>query len=59
LKNNLDNLGNLLKNPLLHIRNWIGGEIMNMESLIAAISELQACITRKNKSIQTLNEERE
>jgi hypothetical protein len=52
LKNKLDELGNQLKNPLIHVRNWIKGEIMNLESLIGAISELQACIVRKNKAIK-------
>ena len=59
LKNKLDQLSQELKNPFKHIRNWIKGEMMNLESLMAAIGEKEACAVRKSRSIKLLQEERE
>ena len=47
LKNKLDTLGKELQNPFKHIRNWIKGEVMNLESLMAAIGEKESCDVRK------------
>ena len=47
LKNKLDVLAAELQNPFKHIRNWIKGEMMNLESLMEAIGEKEACDHRK------------
>jgi hypothetical protein len=54
LKNNLDELSVSLTNPFKHIRNWIKGEVMNLESLMQAIGEKEACVVRKQKAIKSL-----
>mmetsp|Transcript_2632 Transcript_2632/g.4085 ORF Transcript_2632/g.4085 Transcript_2632/m.4085 type:complete len:374 (+) Transcript_2632:498-1619(+) len=59
LKNNLDDLSQNLTNPFKHIRNWVKGEVMNLEALMQAISEKEACLARKQRSIKQLQEERE
>jgi len=59
LKNNLDNLSENLKNPFKHIRNWIKGEVMNLEALMQAIAEKEACSARKARSTKLLTQERE
>lgn len=59
LKNKLDQLSQELTNPFKHIRNWIKGEMMNLESLMGAIGEKEACSVRKQKAIKCLQEERE
>jgi hypothetical protein len=47
LKNKLEILGKNLENPFIHIRNWVKCEVMNLEALMAAIGEKEACIFRK------------
>lgn len=59
LKNKLDELSVSLTNPFKHIRNWIKGEVMNLESLMSAISEKEACVIRKQKAIKSLQDKRE
>jgi hypothetical protein len=56
LKNKLEELSVGLKNPFLHVRNWIKSEIWNLQSLMNAISEKEACSARKQKAIKKLNE---
>lgn len=48
LKNKLNILSNeRLRNPFIHIRNWIKGEMLNLGALIDAIGEKEACDLRK------------
>jgi hypothetical protein len=46
-------------NPFIHIRNWIKGEMLNLESLLEAIGEKESCDNRKQMAIRKLAEERE
>ena len=48
-----------MKNPFKHVRNWVKGEVMNLESLMGAIAEKEACVVRKQKSIKSLQDKRE
>lgn len=59
LKNKLDTLGKELQNPFKHIRNWIKGEVMNLESLMAAIGEKESCDVRKQAAVKKLCADRE
>ena len=59
LKNKLDTLGKELQNPFNHIRNWIKGEVMNLESLMAAIGEKESCDVRKQIAVKKLCADRE
>jgi hypothetical protein len=59
LKNNLDDLAGSQTNPFKHIRNWVKGEVMNLECLMQAIGEKEACVVRKQKAIKSLQEKRE
>ena len=59
LKNKLDILSQELVNPFIHIRNWIKGEVMALESLMEAIGEKESCDVRKANAIKKLAEERE
>jgi len=36
-----------LQNSFKHIQFWIKGEVLNLEALISAIGEKEACTTRK------------
>jgi hypothetical protein len=46
-------------NPFKHIRNWIKGEMMNLDSLMAAIGEKESCDFRKQLAIKKLAADRE
>ena len=59
LKNKLDILSQELVNPFIHIRNWIKGEVMSLESLMEAIGEKESCDHRKQSAINKLAHERE
>lgn len=59
LKNKLDELAKKLQNPFIHIRNWIKGEMLNLEALMASIGEKESCDVRKANSIKKLAEEKE
>jgi hypothetical protein len=59
LKNKLDYLSQNLQNPFKHIRNWIKGEMMNLDSLMAAIGEKESCDVRKQMAIKKLASDRE
>lgn len=59
MKHKLDDLAKELVNPFKHIRNWIKGEVMSLESLMDAIAEKEACDARKANSIKRLAEDRE
>ena len=59
LKNKLDFLSQNLQNPFKHIRNWIKGEMMNLDSLMAAIAEKESCDFRKQLAIKKLASDRE
>lgn len=59
LKNKLDTLGKELQNPFKHIRNWIKGEVMNLEALMQAISEKESCDVRKQNAIKKLAADKE
>lgn len=54
----MEQLPTKLNNSFKHIKNWIKEELMNLESLMAAIDEKEACIRRKNKCQKVLAEER-
>ena len=47
LKNKLDLLSQELVNPFIHIRNWIKGEVMNLQALMSDIGEKESCDHRK------------
>ena len=47
LKNKLEVLSKELQNPFIHIRNWVKGEMMNLECLMQAIGEKESCDIRK------------
>ena len=55
----LEQLPKQLKNPFAHIKTWNKDEAMNLESLIAAIAEKEACNARKLKAIKVLASERD
>lgn len=59
LKNKLDELTQELLNPFKHIRNWVKGEMLNLEALMAAIGEKESCDVRKANSIKKLQDEKE
>jgi len=59
LKSSLEQLPKQLKNPFTHIKKWTKDEAMNLESLIAAIAEKEACASRKSKAIKLLATERD
>jgi len=59
LKNKLDFLAKNLQNPFVHIRNWIKGEMMNLECLMAAIGEKESCDHRKQMAVKKLASDRE
>ena len=59
LKNKLDELNKDLLNPFKHIRNWVKGEMLNLEALMAAIGEKESCDVRKANSIKKLADEKE
>ena len=48
-----------MRNPFRHIKNWIKEELMNLESLLAAIDEKEACNRRKQKCVKLLATERD
>ena len=48
-----------LKNPFKHVRNWIKGEIFNLEQLILAAGEKESCESRKQNSIKRIASDRE
>ena len=50
-KHKLDHLGKDLANPFIHIRNWIKGEILNLNALGSAISAKEACDARKHQAV--------
>lgn len=47
LKGKLDGLSKNLENPFIHVRNWVKGEMLNLNSLIAAIADKESCEVRK------------
>ena len=59
LKNKLNDLAQQLNNPFKHIRNWIKGEVMNLQSLMDAIAQKDSCDERKANSIRKLAADRE
>lgn len=59
LKNKLDVLAKELQNPFIHIRNWVKGEMMNLECLMQAIGEKESCDVRKQITIKKLAQDRE
>jgi hypothetical protein len=59
LKNKLDLLAKELVNPFIHVRNWIKGEMLNLGALIEAISEKEACDSKKQTAIRKLADEKE
>ena len=59
LKNKLDELAKDLLNPFKHIRNWVKGEMLNLEALMAAIGEKESCDVRKANAIKKLADEKE
>lgn len=59
LKNKLDVLAKELQNPFIHIRNWVKGEMMNLECLMQAIGEKESCDVRKQMTIKKLAQDRE
>ena len=59
LKNKLDELAKDLMNPFKHIRNWVKGEMLNLEALMAAIGEKESCDVRKANAIKKLADEKE
>jgi len=54
LKSKLDELAKEMQNPFKHIRDWIKGEMMNLDSLIHAISEMECCTNRKQQAIKKM-----
>jgi len=58
LKYKMKELPAKLSNPFKHIKNWIKEELMNLESLLAAMDEKEACNTRKQKCTKLLASER-
>jgi hypothetical protein len=52
-------MANELENPFLHIRNWIKGEMFNLGSLIASISEKESCDVRKQEAIKKLGADKD
>lgn len=59
MKNKLDLLSEELKNPFVHVRNWVKGEMLYLGALISAIGEKEACEHRKQVCIKKLAEDRE
>ena len=55
----MDFLAQELINPFKHIRNWIKGEMMNLDALMAAIGEKESCDFRKQMAIKKLASDRE
>lgn len=47
LKFKMEQLPLNMSNSFKHIKNWIKEELMNLESLVAAIDEKEACVRRK------------
>ena len=58
LKHKLDSLTKELQNPFVHIRNWVKGEILNLNALAMAISGKEVCEARKTAAIQKAVSER-
>jgi hypothetical protein len=58
LMNNLENLSKDLRNPFKGIRNWVKGEVMNLEALMAAIGEKEACDMRRHNAVRRLEQDR-
>ena len=59
LQKKLDKLAEELKNPFKHVRNWIKGEIFNLNALTAAIGEKESCESRKQNSIKRIAADRD
>ena len=47
LKNQVEHLSKELQNPFKHIRNWVKGEMLNLGALIQAITDKEACESKK------------
>ena len=59
LKNKLDGLAKELQNPFVHIRNWVKGEIMNLNALSMAVAGRESCEARKSAAIKRSASERD
>ena len=58
LKYKMEQLPKKMSNSFKHIKNWIKEELMNLESLVSAIDEKEACVRRKQKCQKVLSSER-
>jgi len=48
-----------MKNPFLHIRNWVKGEIMELGALMEAISRKEGIEASKSRTITKVKERKE
>jgi len=45
LKSKLEGLAHDFKNPMIHINNWVKGEVYCLEALVECANEIQNCET--------------
>lgn len=50
IKEKLEYLSTNASNPFKHIKNWVKGEILELESILEAISMKEAMVSRKHKT---------
>ena len=59
LKSQLTNTAQSIKNPFKHIRNWIKGEIMELNALIECISRKEGVEAAKSKAISKVRDNKD
>ena len=52
MQQKLEYLSTNAQNPFKHVKNWVKGEILEIEAILEAITMKEAMIARKEKSQQ-------
>jgi hypothetical protein len=50
IKSKLELLSSAAPNPFKHVKNWVKGEILEIEAILEAIAMKEAMVSRKQKS---------
>ena len=58
LRDKVIKLGENLTNPFMYIKNWIKGEVMDLESLLRSISKKEAFENMKLEAMNRLKNDR-
>lgn len=59
LKSQLTHTANNIKNPFKHIRNWIKGEIMELNAVLECIARKEGVASQKTKAISKVKDDKD